>query len=217
MGIFKKLIELNFVKIFSQESKVENLVTQERTTNQFTDLRLPKSTRLANSYYAILGLHPSASAIEIRRAYRELSKRYHPDTTELPAPMATDKFRQLNEAYATLSSPERRSLYDLKIGYSRWNVIQAPSDLNNPTSQSRQKESNSAYLDPTDRPLSAGEIFALFILGLTLVGCLLLVIVIGLIRGESSQTLPLPNARLSAQESVFYSGIDKHSSEIFEL
>jgi curved DNA-binding protein CbpA len=32
------------------------------------------------TYYALLGLHPSASAIEIRRAYRELSKKYHPDT-----------------------------------------------------------------------------------------------------------------------------------------
>ncbi|PLZ75857.1 molecular chaperone DnaJ, partial [Fischerella thermalis WC217] len=31
-----------------------------------------------NTYYTLLGLHPSASPIEIRRAYRELSKRYHP-------------------------------------------------------------------------------------------------------------------------------------------
>jgi DnaJ-domain-containing protein 1 len=208
----------NFVKILSQESIAENLVTQDRTTHQFTDLRLPTSTRLANSYYAILGVHPSASAIEIRRAYRELSKRYHPDTTDLPSQMATDKFRQLNEAYATLSSPERRSLYDLKIGYSRWNVIQAPSDLDNPSSLSRSRESNSAYLDPTDRPLSAGEIFALFIMGLTLVGCLLLVIVIGLIRGESPQTLPLvPNASLPIQEFIFHAASDGRATELFRF
>ncbi|MCU0532962.1 MAG: J domain-containing protein [Hydrococcus sp. Prado102] len=193
-------------------------MTHDRTTHQFTDLHLPTSTRLANSYYAILGLHPSASAIEIRRAYRELSKRYHPDTTDLPSQMATDKFRQLNEAYATLSSPERRSLYDLKIGYSRWNVIQAPSDLDNPSSLSRPRESNSAYLDPTDRPLSAGEIFALFILGLTLVGCLLLVIVIGLIRGESPTTLPLvPTASLPVKEFILHSAYDERLSRIFKL
>ena len=60
------------------------------------------------SYYVLLGLPPSASALEIRRAYRELSKRYHPDTTELPTAIATAKFQQLNEAYATLSNPERR-------------------------------------------------------------------------------------------------------------
>jgi DnaJ domain len=219
MGIFLKNLLRNFVKILSQESIVKKLVTQDRTTHQFTDLRLPTS-RLANSYYAILGLHPSASAIDIRRAYRELSKRYHPDTTDLPSQMATDKFRQLNEAYATLSNPDRRSLYDLKIGYSRLNVIQAPSDLNNPTSLSRPRESNSAYLDPTDRPLSAGEIFALFILGLTLVGCLLLVIVIALIRGESLETPPLvPNASLPVYELISYSASPFKApspTEIFE-
>jgi DnaJ-class molecular chaperone len=159
-------------------------VTQQRTTNRFTDLKTPASTRLANSYYAILGLHPSASAIEIRRSYRELSKRYHPDTTDLPTEVAKTKFQQLNDAYATLSNPERRSLYDLNIGYSRWNVIQAPLDLEQ-TPVNRYKESNSAFLEPTDRPLSAGEIFALFILSLTFIGCLLLVVIVGLIRGTS--------------------------------
>ena len=146
---------------------------------------MPNSRNLATkhhetSHYALLGLHPGASVIEIRRAYRELSKRYHPYTTELPCAIATVKFQQLNEAYATLSNPERRQSYDLKIGYSRLCVIQVPSDLNRPVS--RFSRSNSAYLDPTDRPLSAGEIFALFILGLTFLGCLLLALAIGLTR-----------------------------------
>ncbi len=35
------------------------------------------------TYYSLLELHPSASVIDIRRAYRELSKRYHPDTTDV--------------------------------------------------------------------------------------------------------------------------------------
>ena len=138
------------------------------------------------SYYVLLGLHPSASAIEIRRAYRELSKLTHPDTTDLPPAIATAKFQQLNEAYATLSNPERRVKYDLKISYSRLNVIQPPLNLNDSVSQSQARQSNSAYLDPTDRPLSAGEIFALFILGLTFLGCLLLAIAIGLTRGDTA-------------------------------
>src|ERR671932_2418563 len=138
------------------------------------------------NYYLLMGLHPSASPIEIRRAYRELSKRYHPDTTDLPTDTATQKFQQLNEAYATLSNPERRVTYDQSIGYSRLNVIQAPANLNIPVSQKRPTYSSSAYLDPTDRPLSAGEIFALFILGLTFLGCLVLAIAIGLTRGESA-------------------------------
>lgn len=142
------------------------------------------------TYYSLLGLHPSASPIDIRRAYRELSKHYHPDTTKLPTALATTKFQQLNEAYATLSSPERRFSYDLKIGYSRFGVIQAPSDLNHPVSYSHDW-SKSAYLDASDRPLSTGEIFALFILGLTFLLCLLLAIAIGLTRGEAAFQMQL--------------------------
>ncbi len=154
------------------------------------------------SHYTLLGLHPSASAIEIRRAYRELSKRYHPDTTDLPPVIATAKFQQLNEAYATLSNPERRLTYDLKIGYSRLSVIQAPPDLNRPVSQSRVWHSSSAYLDPTERPLSAGEIFALFILGLTFLGCLLLAIAIGLTRGDTAFQAIVLQSPETIQEQV---------------
>ncbi len=139
----------------------------------------------STTHYALLGLHPSASAIEIRRAYRQLSKCYHPDTTDLPAASATAKFQQLNEAYATLSNPERRMQYDIKIGYSRLYVVQAPPNYNRQVAKG-VRQSSSAYLDPTDRPLSGGEIFVLFILGLTFVGCILLAIAIGLTRGDTA-------------------------------
>jgi curved DNA-binding protein CbpA len=141
----------------------------------------PKPASRPTSYYDLLKLHPSASVQQIRRAYRDLSKLYHPDTTELPAAVATAQFQQLNEAYATLSSPERRLTYDLKIGYSRLSVIQPSIDLNRPASEPRR---DPAYLDPTDRPLSGGELFALFMLGLTFVVCAGLVVVVGLLRGE---------------------------------
>ena len=140
---------------------------------------LPQQTKLVSTHYGLMKLHPSASSIAIRRAYRQLSKEYHPDTTKLPANVATAKFQRLNEAYAVLSSPEKRSLYDLKIGYSRLNVIQAPS-WSEPESP---QYSRTAYLDPTDRPLSSGEIFVLVLLGLTFAGCLLLVTVVAYLRG----------------------------------
>lgn len=143
-------------------------------------------------HYGILGLHPSASPIEIRRAYRKLSKRYHPDTTTLAPQMAILKFQQLNEAYATLSNPERRLAYDRKIGYSRFNVVQVPPDFDNPADSSPYS-SSSAYLDATERPLSPGELFALFVLGVTFISCLLIAIFIGFTRGsfavEVSHTL----------------------------
>ena len=131
------------------------------------------------NHYELLGVQPSASAQEIRRAYRELSKLYHPDTTELSDAIATQKFQALNEAYGTLSNPEQRLNYDHKIGYSRLYVSQSPRDLANPPGKS-PFESRYTYLDPTDRPLSAGEIFALFILGLTFAACLALVFILGI-------------------------------------
>lgn len=139
---------------------------------------LLSETKLVNNYYALMNLHPSASTIAIRRAYRQLSKKYHPDTTTLPPSVAVSKFQRLNEAYAVLSSPEARSLYDLKIGYSRINVIQAPSW----SDPEQEQYSRTAYLDPTDRPLSSGEIFMLMLLALTFVGCLGLVIVVSYFR-----------------------------------
>ncbi len=161
---------------------INNPVTKQQTNKQSSSRKIPVQMPFANSYYAILGLHPSASVIEIRRAYRELSKRYHPDTTELPSVMATAKFQRLNEAYGVLSNPQQRSLYDLKIGYSRLNVIQTPSERQK--DPSRAQWTNSAYLDPSDRPLSGGEMFALFILGLTIIGCLVLAIFIAILRGD---------------------------------
>lgn len=146
-------------------------------------------TRIANSYYARLGLHPSASAIEIRRAYWQLSKRFHPDTTELPPEVAKVKFQKLNEAYATLCDRERRSLYDTQIGYSRFYVAQPRSPIS--WEEEEEEWRNSAYLDPSDRPLSAGELFALFILGVTFLGCILLAIAVGLTRGETALQIPV--------------------------
>ncbi|NEP15680.1 MAG: J domain-containing protein [Leptolyngbya sp. SIO4C1] len=149
------------------------------------------------TYYELLGLKPNASVQQIRRAYRDLSKLYHPDTTELPGAIATRKFQILNEAYATLSSPEKRLLYDQQIGYSRIHVMQVPTHLDQPVSQKRPYQSNHLYLDPTDRPLSAGEIFALFILGVTFAACLALVVLVGFTKGDQ---LPAFSSLPAAEE-----------------
>ena len=137
----------------------------------------------APNHYMVLQVRPTASPQEIRRAYRDLSKLYHPDTTTLSAAIATEKFKVLNEAYATLSNPQSRLTYDYSIGISKLSVMQAPNYLNRPASERRQSAKDSAYLDPTDRPLSPGEMFALFILGVTFVGCLVLVFTVGWAKG----------------------------------
>ncbi|MFB2935774.1 J domain-containing protein [Aerosakkonemataceae cyanobacterium BLCC-F154] len=159
-------------------------MTSNRATENQNQTSVSTKERIKSSYYGLLGLHPAASPVEIRRAYRELSKRYHPDTTNLPKAIATNKFQQLNEAYATLSNPERRLTYDYQIGYSRVAVVQPKPNLHQPVAQ--KTHSSSAYLDPTDRPLDGGEIFALFLLVLTFIGCLALAFVVALTRGESA-------------------------------
>lgn len=165
----------------------------------------------APTYYDLLNLHPSASPQEIRRAYLKLSKHYHPDTTTLPTAVATDKFQQLNEAYGTLSSPERRFAYDLKIGYSRTTVIQPRLDLNRPVSESR-KQRSTAYLDPTDRPLSPGELFALLMIALAFILCVSLVIIVGLTGGESAlQPSELPHPLPQSTEVAIHRAV----SELF--
>ncbi|MEA5468596.1 J domain-containing protein [Spirulina sp. 06S082] len=155
-----------------------------------SDRRVSAQARIANSYYARLGLHPSASVIEIRRSYWRLSKRYHPDTTTLPPEIATVKFQKLNEAYAILSDREGRLLYDSQIGYSRFYVVQPRSHFSW-QEEEEEEYSNTAYLDPSDRPLSGGELFALFILGVTFLSCILLAIAVGLTRGETALQIPV--------------------------
>jgi curved DNA-binding protein CbpA len=66
------------------------------------------------SLYHILGVERSAKADQIRSAYRELVKKYHPDlfSTEADKAQATEKLRLVNEAYAVLGNAERRQRYD---------------------------------------------------------------------------------------------------------
>ncbi|MGD1993570.1 MAG: molecular chaperone DnaJ [Anaerolineae bacterium] len=61
-------------------------------------------------YYEVLGVDRSASADDIKRAYRRLARQYHPDVCDLPD--AEARFKEINEAYQVLSSPEKRGAYD---------------------------------------------------------------------------------------------------------
>ena len=64
-------------------------------------------------YYNILGVGRTAGTNQIKKAYRRLAKKMHPDRNP-DDPSATDKFQELGEAYEVLSDPKKRIIYDRK-------------------------------------------------------------------------------------------------------
>lgn len=61
-------------------------------------------------YYVILGVPRNATQEEIKRAYKRLARQYHPDVNK--SPEAEERFKEITEAYAVLSDPEKRRVYD---------------------------------------------------------------------------------------------------------
>lgn len=67
-------------------------------------------------YYEVLGVSKSADADTIKKAYRKLAKKYHPDANK-DDPTAQQRFQEITEAYGVLSDPKQKALYD-KYGHA---------------------------------------------------------------------------------------------------
>lgn len=67
---------------------------------------------MKKTYYEVLGVDQTATQEEIKKAYRALSKQYHPDKNPENPKEAEEKFKELSEAYGVLSDPQKRSMYD---------------------------------------------------------------------------------------------------------
>jgi len=72
-------------------------------------------------YYEVIGVNRNASQGEIKKAFRQLARKYHPDVND--SPDAEERFKEINEAYQVLSDPEKRAYYD-RFGHTgvreRW-------------------------------------------------------------------------------------------------
>ena len=67
---------------------------------------------MAKDYYEVLGLNKNASDDEIKKAYRRLAKKWHPDANPDNRKEAEEKFKEVGEAYSVLSDPQKRRNYD---------------------------------------------------------------------------------------------------------
>ena len=155
-----------------------------------------------SSHYQLLQVAPTASREELRQAFRQLSKRFHPDTTELPVAEAERAFQQLRQAYAVLSDPATRERYDGELRHAA--MVAAATNLpstaatmaTNPALRARPP--GGVRPDGVRRALSGGEWLALLLLGIALVFSLVLGVGMAWLRGAELIESPSwwPEARL---------------------
>src|SRR3974390_2039941 len=78
------------------------------------------ATTTKKDYYEILGVKKSASADDIRKAFRKLARKYHPDVNPGDK-KSEEKFKELSEANEVLSDPKKRKIYD-QLGFYSDNI-----------------------------------------------------------------------------------------------
>lgn len=94
------------------------------------------------NHYEVLNVKPTASQNEIKKAYRMLAKKYHPDTYKGDKSFAEDKMQEINRAYDVLSNPDLRKSYDLSEGIFKEELITTYQTSNYYETRKRPNEAN---------------------------------------------------------------------------
>lgn len=87
-----------------------SVVFPQDVLRNWFEIGLPTAPQVPITYYATLAVKPSATPEEIKRGYRSMAKRWHPDVNRDPD--ATTMFKRIGEAYTVLSDPQKRRRYD---------------------------------------------------------------------------------------------------------
>ena len=139
----------------------------------------------SSNCYELLGVSNSANNAELRKAFRQLSKQLHPDTTSLPSDEATKQFQNVCEAYDLLSDPVLRANYDFSIEKEN-NLISQKEELYLKNIQPVQFSKSIGVR----RPLSGGELFSLLLLITSIFLSLALGVFIAFLRGGNLDFTP---------------------------
>lgn len=83
---------------------------------------------MSRDYYEILGVGKNATSKEIKKAYRALAKKYHPDRAAKGDPNAESAFKEISAAYATLSNESKRAEYD-RFGHQKYHQSRSADDI----------------------------------------------------------------------------------------
>lgn len=105
---------------------------------------------MAANFYEILGVSRYATEAEIKKAFKELAKKYHPDKHPGQS-FYEEHFKKINEAYQTLSDPKSRKVYDLRLFY---NQAPLPHQSQQSTRQQTQQRPQQTYAQSTYKKTS---------------------------------------------------------------